>query len=375
MIKSLSAAMFIALASGTALASDFVVLGESTGGGASVFGISANGSAAAGISDGRAFRWTPGGGTQYLSPSSWLYTSSAGISADGNTVVSTVADETGMFSAARWTTGTQSWENLGGLPGQKSPDGKQISSGWGVSGDGSTVVGLGWHTNYRAEGFSWTQSGGMVGLGQPSSGSSRASAISADASTVVGFYEHPDFGNRRPVRWTNGGAPDLFLGEEMVGEAAGVNSNGSIICGGATLDNGPSRAFLYTQGTGATNLGYIGPDDFGFGQSYCNGVSDDGSIAVGWSGDNLFGVVQGFVWTPTGGMQNAAEFLAAAGVVVPNQWFINSVTAISADGLTIAGQCVNFDTFQIAGWIATIPAPSAGMVAGMGILAISRRRR
>jgi uncharacterized membrane protein len=91
------------------------------------------------------------------------------------------------------------------------------------------VVGLGWHTNYKAEGFQWAEATGMVGLGQPAvNRSSRASAISADASTVVGFSEHPSFGYRRPVRWINGGEPDLFLGADMPGEVLAANSDGSV---------------------------------------------------------------------------------------------------------------------------------------------------
>src|SRR5215472_15759240 len=191
------AAVILTLAAGTSAAgSGFSVIGESRNGSAAVQGISANGSVVVGVSDGRVFRWTPDLGLAYISPQDVLHTFYASVSADGSTIVSTVADSTGLFSAARWTAQGDGWQTLGGLPDQSSPDGAEISSGWGVSGDGSTVVGLGWHTNYTAEGFQWTEATGMVGLGQPpaSRHSSRASAISADASTVVGFYEHPSQG-------------------------------------------------------------------------------------------------------------------------------------------------------------------------------------
>src|SRR5262249_49146233 len=207
MLRLLSAAAILTLAAQTATAaSAFSVISESSQGSSPVLGISADRSAVVGVSNGRVFRWTPDQGLAYISPQDVLHTFYASVSADGSTIVSTVADSTGLFSAARWTAQGDGWQTLGGLPGQSSPDGAEISGSWGVSADGSTVVGLGWHTNFRGEAFRWTEATGMVGLGQPPANrSSRASAISADASMVLGFYEHPSFGYRRPVRWVNGG--------------------------------------------------------------------------------------------------------------------------------------------------------------------------
>jgi probable HAF family extracellular repeat protein len=276
------------------------------------------------------------------------------VSADGSTIVSSVADASGLFSAARWTEQSNGWQILGGLPDQSSPDGAEISSGWGVSGDGSTVVGLGWHTNYKAEGFQWSEATGMVGLGQPANRSSRASAISADASTVVGFFEHPSYGYRRAVRWINGGVPDLFLGQDMVGEAQAANSDGSVIVGGASPTGSGNHAFLYSDASGFQDLGIIGEDPLGFSQSVANGVSDNNTV-VGWVGDIFYGSPQGFVWTPDGGMGFVNDYLAAQGVTVPDEWYILSVTAISADGKTIGGQAINLKRVAYAGWTASVP--------------------
>jgi probable HAF family extracellular repeat protein len=356
MLRLLSAAVILTLAAGTATAgSGFSVIGESNQGGAAVQGISANGSVVVGVSDGRVFRWTPDLGLSYISPKDFLHTFFASVSADGSTIVSTVADSTGIFSAARWSEQGAGWQTLGGLPGQNSPDGAQISAGWGVSADGSTVVGLGWHTNYRAEAFQWTDATGMVGLGQPAANrSSRASAISADASTVVGFYTHPSHGNRRPVRWVNGGAPDLFLGTDMPGEALAANSNGSVIVGAASLTGRGHHAYLYSDATGVQDLGIIGDDPFGLSQSVANGVSDNNTV-IGWVGDIFYGAPQGFVWTPDGGMVFVKDYLASQGVTVPDEWYIFSVTAVSADGKTIGGQAINLNRVAYAAWIATVP--------------------
>lgn len=356
MLRLLTAALIVSSAAGLAIAGNgFSVISESSHGSSAVLGTSANGSVVVGVSNGRVFRWTPDLGSVYISPQDVLHTSYAGVSADGSTVVSTVADSAGLFSAARWTGPSGAWQTLGSLPGQSSPDGTQISSGWGVSEDGSTVVGLGWHTDYKAEAFQWTETTGMVGLGQPAANrSSRASAISADASTVVGFYEDPSLGNRRPVRWINGGAPELFLGAEMPGEATAANAQGSVIVGAASLTGDGHRAFLYSDATGVQDLGVIGDDPFGFAQSVANGVSDNNTV-VGWVGDIFYGTPQGFVWTPQDGMRFATDFLAAHGVIVPDEWYILSVTTVSADGKTIGGQAINLTRVAYAGWIATVP--------------------
>jgi probable HAF family extracellular repeat protein len=251
----------------------------------------------------------------YLSPRDTLHTFYASVSADGSTIVSSVADAADLFSAARWTAQGDGWQSLGGLPDQSSPDGAEISSGWGISGDGSTVVGLGWHTNYKAEVFQWTEATGMVGLGQPANRSSRASAVSADGSTVVGFYEDPAHGNRRPVRWVNGGKPDLFLGSDLPGEATAANSDGSVIVGAASLTGSGNHAFLYSDANGVQDLGIIGDDPYGFSQSVANGVSDNSTV-VGRVGDIFNASPQGFVWTPDGGMVFVNDYLAAQGVTV-----------------------------------------------------------
>ncbi len=75
------------------------------------------------------------------------------------------------------------FQGLGDLAG-----GGFNSEAYGVSADGSTVVGHGTSaSDYEA--FRWTSGGGMVGLGDLDGGSfySYASGVSADGSTVVGW--------------------------------------------------------------------------------------------------------------------------------------------------------------------------------------------
>ena len=91
--------------------------------------------------------------------------------------------------------------NLGDLPG-----GEVRSEAWGVSRDGSTVVGFSKGSYAVPEGFRWTRQTGLVSLGSLSSGSRRSQAIgvSADGSHVVG-YTDLDNGGSAAFMWTQTG--------------------------------------------------------------------------------------------------------------------------------------------------------------------------
>jgi uncharacterized membrane protein len=316
-------------------------------------GLSADGSVAVGVTSGVAWRWSIAGGYQPLTPASSQFTFTAAVSADGSTVVSGLLNpDSGYGEAARWTADTD-WQFLGGLPEGGVID-SQLSTGWGVSGDGSVVVGLAWLPNGHAEAFGWTADDGMIGLiGGTPAYSSRATGISADGSTIVGWYGSQSF-DRRPTRWTQAGNPDLFLGD-VLGEATAATSDGSVIVGGAIPTDGFfQQAFLYSDANGGTSLGVLDPSD-PFSQSFANRVSDSG-VVVGWSGDplGLGSPLTGFVWTGDAGMVSASDYLAANGVNVPPNYFIDTVTCISADGTTLGGVAVDVNGFLSVAWVAVL---------------------
>jgi hypothetical protein len=49
------------------------------------------------------------------------------------------------------------------------------------------------------------------------------------------------------------------------------------------------------------------------------------------------------------------DYLAAYGVLVPDEWYLTSVSAVSADGKTMGGQAINLKRVAYADWIATVP--------------------
>lgn len=129
-------------------------------------------------------RWTASGGAVDIGRlSGTVFTQSAGISGDGNTIIGH-AGAGGTTSPVRWTP-TTGWVNLGNLPGQR------IGIAQAASYDGSVIVG-----SSGVKAFRWSEATGMQSLwdylvakrANLASWSSllTASGISADGKTIVG---------------------------------------------------------------------------------------------------------------------------------------------------------------------------------------------
>jgi uncharacterized membrane protein len=215
----------------------------------------------------------------------------------------------------------------------------------------------------------------MVGLGLPAGASSRGSVISADGHVVGGFYEHETWGFRRPVRWTDGGAPDLFVDPDSLGEVGGLSTDGSLVAGGALLldaDGYPlppwttQKAFLYSEAAG---FRYVLPifdyDVFGAEQSaFANAVADDGTV-VGWSGDmGPWGQVFPAIACPGDTrMLDLGQVLTDEGATIPSDVILTSALAITPDARTVVGQAINATTFEYVPFVARFPDGPCGLLA------------
>jgi len=321
----------------------FQILTDPIKGTWSNYALSSDGTVMAANYGGEIFLWTAAGGFQDLGVGD-SFSASIGISQDGSTVVAGHVGPDNVTSPALWN--ASGVVDLGHPTDGCSSLDNSWGSGYGVNADGSLVVGIAWNCN-SAEGFAWTSELGNVSLGHPAgSHSSRASAVSANAHTIVGFWEDPT-GPRRPVRWV-GGKDDLFLGTASFGEASAVTSDGTQIVGQLYNVTGYGVAFLYSDKGGRVMLGTIthSPQD----QSFPNGISDSGRV-VGWSGDPFGHGIEAFIWSSSTGTKSLASVLTKNGATIPAGVTLTTAESISADGSTIVGQYVD-NHFNFGNWIA-----------------------
>lgn len=209
-----------------------------------------------------------------------------------------------------------SFTPLGDLMG-----GQIFSAAYGVSADGTTVVGLSNATN-GAKAFRW-QSGMLMDLDDLSGGvvSSRGIATSANGSVVVG--QGTSASGPEAFRWDGDllGLSDLDNGA-FNSSANGVSANGLVIAGTGSSANG-TEAFRWESGV----LSPLGDLDGGSFNSEAAGVSANGLIIAG-TGNSSNGT-EAFLWedddlSPLGDLDGGDFFSTAHG--------------ISSDGMTVVGQ-------------------------------------
>jgi probable HAF family extracellular repeat protein len=250
------------------------------------YGVSADGSVVVGMAftaPGReAFGWTEGGGIVGLGylQAGGVESEATAVSADGSVVVGFSDTEPFQPEAFRWTSGG-GMVSLGQLPGG-------IASGaFALSNDASVVVGVSFD-GWTYEAFRWTSGGGMVGLGHLAGGSldSRAYGVSADGSVVVGHSDTAT-ASAEAFRWTAGGGM-VGLGHLAGGsysEARAVSADGSVVVGFSDTASG-YRAFVWDATNGMRDLRDVLVNDYGlvlsgWTLSRALGVSADGVTVVG----------------------------------------------------------------------------------------------
>jgi probable HAF family extracellular repeat protein len=253
-----------------------------------------------------------------------------GVSADGSVVVGWAYNAAGRMRPFRWTA-AGGMQDLGTLPGSDE------SVARGVSADGSVVVGWAWSdVPGYGRAFRWTAAGGMQDLGTLGGSEGGATAVSADGSLVVGVADNAE-GQYRAFRWTEAGRmQDLgTLPGGCCSWALGVSADGSVVVGWAYNAAGRSRAFRWTEASGMQDLGTLGGRS-----SWARGVSADGSVVVGWA-ENAEGWSRAFRWTAAGGMEDLNTTYAS---LLTDGSVLWAADAISPDGRYIVGSGYNAAT-------------------------------
>ena len=339
-----------------------------------VTSMSADGSVVVGVwgNEGPAWRWTAGTGVVDIGSIS----QTVSVSRDGRTVVGTAKDSQGIGYAAVWQSGQQ-WVTLPPPPNSLPQDGK-ATVGYGVSADGSVIVGLSYlnaedpQTRAKtrsAQAFRYDARTGTVPLGTLTGGTTRASVVSGDGHVIAGWDDLKGKGSGNgpwfgAIWWD--GMERLMNPFNNVGQVEGVNDSGSVLVGrGHPMAF--THAYRYTSWDGAVvDLGAVkrGGDQGGIGigggpsdptfedTSIALAVSDDSAVVVGTSGYQP--PTDAFIWTPDTKILKLSDYLTSKGVTGHERWTLVTAVAISPDGKIIAGTGINNVAQRIEGFVAKL---------------------
>jgi uncharacterized membrane protein len=256
---------------------------------------------------------------------------SGGISADGSRIGFTAINpKTGKTEAAIYEVATGETTLIGNF-GASCDIG--ATSAWGISGDGTHVVGLGQQAACSAIGYVWNATTGLVSL--PSSyfyKPNRANGCSFDGSTVVGWQSNY-VGEWLGCIWRNGVQTIISgPGNLRVGDANACSADGQWVVGLGRSTEDPAWRWRQSTGYSALPLSPIS----GY-QSYAVDVSNDGSrVAMFFRAGPPATSGEGYLWID-GTLHELEEYARAQGVDVPNDVRLSLPLAMSGDGYTIVG--------------------------------------
>jgi uncharacterized membrane protein len=239
---------------------------------------------------------------------------------------------------------------IGDLPG-----GWEASEAFGISADGTTIVGVGnLHIGSgTGDAFAWTLATGMVQLGDLGGtfADTQAFGCSADGSMIVGYSQSPEsIPYTEACRWPGSlvadGLGDLS-GGTFNSRAAGVSGDGSVIVGRGTSGSA-TEAVRWVGGNPQALTGF--PTDQPHREA--RGVSGDGNVIVGFS---MGAGTTAYRWRPGYGRQPLGD--------LPGGSTYSDAYAASYDGGVIVGRSSSSAGMEAFRW-----TQSGGMV-GLGGLA------
>ena len=201
-----------------------------------------------------------------------------------------------------------------------------------LSFDGSVITGRANVSPGQTDGVIWSEANGFVVLSHPS-GFDRgvfANAISGDGQTVVGDLLNLSPGaplSREAFRWTAANGVETFNAGQS-STAKEVSFDGTVIVGEkifGPIEEGEVFSYRWTEPTGFTSLGDI-----------VNGNADNGPIDVSPDGTTIVGIAgeigpneQGFRW-------NSATNMVGLGDL-PGGDLASIAWGVSADGNIVVG--------------------------------------
>lgn len=316
---------------------------------------SSDGRVVAGYNLDQFWYWTPDTGLIFIggiSPNGGG-AGSATVSDDGTRIGYTVINpKTGKTEGAFYDIATGTTTRIGSFG--FSCD-LAATSCWGMSGDGTRIVGLGWHSLCAARGFTLSQSGALVDLGTLVAGrSSRANACSFDGSVIVGWQDSLT-GARQGTYWKNG-VQKLITSSTgaAVGEAGAVSGDGNWVVGLGAAGN-TSLGWRWSETNGYFTLPASPIPSLP--RCFPTGISDDGGRIVMFYRTQFPPATggEGYLWND--GTLKPLEVLASeAGIALTPDVRMALPLGMSADGYTIVGTARTANGIQ--GFILDLPRPA-----------------
>lgn len=277
---------------------------------------------------------------------------SAGISDDGTRIGFTVLNGNGKTEGAFYNIPTGQTTLAGNFG--FSCDLSSMSC-WGLSGDGQTMVGLGWHNLCAARAFRYSAATGLVDMGTTVAGrSTRANGCNLNGTVVAGWQDLAS-GFRQGAVWQNGTQRLITTTTGVpVGEAAAVNADGTWAIGlGVSTTN--YAGWRWSQATGYIALP---PSPIpALPRCIPTAISDDATRVLLFyrTGAPPATGGEGYLWI--NGTLKSLEVLAAeSGITLTPDIRMALPLGMSADGYTIVGTARTATGIQ--GFILDLPRPA-----------------
>lgn len=304
---------------------------------------------------------------------------------DGRVIVGWGVNANGIRRAFRWVQGgaqglpsNPQMQDLGSLRGTATG----FSEAYGVSADGSVVVGQASTPDDRTRAFRWDATGTQGVSGNPrmqdlgtlrgaTLAYSGASGVTADGTVVVGWSDTA--GPRLPFRWVQGGTQGVVGNRQMqsLGALSGtsntssgavaVNPAGTVIVGQSRTASVAARAFRWVAGGTQGSPSNPQMQDLGTlfaasnALSYGRAVSADGSVVVGSSvtGTGTPFQRRAFRWVAGGtqGVPSNPQMQQLNLDVIST--FDGYAEGVSGDGSIVVGWADAEDRRRAFRWVAT----------------------
>ncbi|MGM0573416.1 MAG: choice-of-anchor J domain-containing protein [Bacteroidota bacterium] len=276
-----------------------------------------------------------------------------GVSDDGEVVVTyedpdLIYNDNPVTVAGKWSLATGEFEFLGMNPAAPEFFMNDYSSGYGISADGSTIVGMQYYQGFNYKAFSWSEDDyDNIGDHADLPEGNRPNGITANGEVVYGWAQTAT-ASRSPVVWHNDEI--IFIDETSSGEAYGGSPNGQFITGELN-----SEGFVLNTETGeittfqnTLNDGMIGPA----------AVSNDGYV-FGFTAEGfppLPGSRRAFVRHPDGNLTTFNDYAVDQGWFDAESWTFYAITGVSGDGNRLIGAGMDKDGNDVSFMVDLAPA-------------------